>query len=518
MNEIDPWSPDYEPPNVSWFRRHRVLVAVIVTGALVTGVNAGPLLWLVLEQQDELKEMRHQEHVAQQRATATLSQLQQTIDRFLFRVTEDPALKYAPGLNDLRKKMLQSALPFYEWFVTQDPKSPDAMMAYSFALGRLGLVHAALGEHGDAVAAFEKQQEILVKLLTSHPSYEEYHSLLGGACHNLALAWLELGHPEIAQQLLEKAIFHQGAALQANPRQPRYQGLLSNHQEALGTLLGKRDQPAKGEEALRQGLALRIKLLDEFTGMPEHQQALASIQESLGNLYRQIGRRAEAEAAYREALAQQERLVADHATAAEFRVDLSRTQVNLAILIRDGGAPDRALPLLDQAVAALEPLLAQDPHRFKARQSLRNACWNRAETFMLLDKPAEAIADWNKALALDDGRERWRLRQGLATALARTGDCTRLLAEIDRWAAEKGASAEQLLAGARLCALAIGAAKDLQIREQCAARAVALLREATARGFADLETLRTSDDFRNLQDREAFQTLLKELKTKAQPN
>jgi hypothetical protein len=136
---------------------------------------------------------------------------------------------------------------------------------------------------------------------------------------------------------------------------------------------------------------------------------------------------------------------------------------------------------------------------------------------MQLGKPAEAIPDWNRALALDDGRERWRFRQRLAKARIQAGELTQALTEINNWVGEKGISPAQLLIGARLCALAIDAAKDQQTRDQCAERAIALLREATSRGFADIEALRKGDDFKNLQDRDGFQTLLKELQSKTQP-
>src|SRR5262245_10626048 len=231
MTAIDPRSPCYEQPQNPWLRAYRAVIATLAGTPVASAASAGPLLCLVFQQQDELKEIRRQEHVSQQRATAALAQLHQTIERFLYRMTEDPALKHAPALNDLRKKTLLAAIPFYEWYVAQEPNSPDPQLAYAHALGRLGRVYVALGEHDDADEVFTTEHEIVTKLLTAHPGHEEFHSMLGDVCQHLALEKIAVGRAQNALPLLEQAILHQSAALHVNSRSPRYRGLLANHQE-----------------------------------------------------------------------------------------------------------------------------------------------------------------------------------------------------------------------------------------------------------------------------------------------
>ena len=516
MNNIDPWSPDYVPPQISWFRRHRAVIAALAGAVIASVATAAPLLWLIFQQQDELKEIRRQEHVSQQRATAALAQLHQTIERFLYRVNEDPALKHSSALNDLRKKTLLAAIPFYEWYVAQEPNSPDPQLAYAHALGRLGRVYVALGEHDDADAVFATEHEIVTKLLGAQPGQEEYHSMLGDVCQHLALAKIAVGRSQQALPFLEQAILHQSAALHVNSRSPRYRGLLANHQEALGAYLCEHGKATEGEELLGQALTTRTRLIDEYTAVPEHLQALASIQNNLANHYRRTGRRAEAETKYREALGHWEQLAASYATVADFRVELNGTRINLAALLRESSATEASLALLTQAVVGLEPIVGQDSRLFKARQFLRDAHRNRAELAMQLDKPADAVSDWERAIALDDGGESGRLRQGLLAALIRAGDFPKALAEVDGWSRDRSITPDQLVAGARLCAAAMPSAKQPPLRDRCAAQAMALIREAVRRGFNNLEAFRTGDDFKDLQDREGFQTLLKELESKSQ--
>jgi hypothetical protein len=81
--------------------------------------------------------------------------------------------------------------------------------------------------------------------------------------------------------------------------------------------------------------------------------------------------------------------------------------------------------------------------------------------------------------------------------------------------AEQAAATKQpamLYGAARVCALASAAAKDnAKLREQYAARAVELLRQAAAKGYKDIEHLKKDDDFKPLRDRADYKTLLNEL-------
>src|SRR5439155_12371789 len=129
-----------------------------------------------------------------------------------------------------------------------------------------------------------------------------------------------------------------------------------------------------------------------------------------------------------------------------------------------------------KAIATLEPVHRADPRLVAARQFLRSSHWGRAYTLVKIDRPAEALADWDRALALDDGSGRTDLRLGRPAALARSGDAAQALAEADELAAAT-------LPAARLyalaCVYAVAAAKLPPAgADRAAARAVAALRRA----------------------------------------
>ena len=139
----------------------------------------------------------------------------------------------------------------------------------------------------------------------------------------------------------------------------------------------------------------------------------------------------------------------------------------------------------------------------------------------MLGKHAEAIQDCDRALELDNGRDRDTIRLTRAEILARAGDYARALKEANDLAQAKSLSGSALysLAGVySLSSLALQRAATSsqpdakQSAEQTASRAVALLAKARDIGFfqdpskveqmkadAYLDTLRQRDDFRKLE-------------------
>src|SRR5207248_2277468 len=145
---------------------------------------------------------------------------------------------------------------------------------------------------------------------------------------------------------------------------------------------------------------------------------------------------------YRTAVALQEQLVAEYPAVPEYANDLGGTYGNLGNLCADTDKPEASLDWYAKAIARLTPIIGSVPRLFTARRSLRNAHWGRAELFGKLDRPADAVPDWDRALALDDGSARRALRLGRATDLARAGRPAEAAAEAEAVAAEAGLEGE----------------------------------------------------------------------------
>jgi tetratricopeptide (TPR) repeat protein len=101
------------------------------------------------------------------------------------------------------------------------------------------------------VTAFQANLKLGEPLAEKFPMVPNYRSELGGTLSNLAMVRINQGDLAEAQQLVERAIPHQRAALKVNPRNPVYRQFLSNHYAVLADVRVRRGlYPAAAESAL----------------------------------------------------------------------------------------------------------------------------------------------------------------------------------------------------------------------------------------------------------------------------
>jgi serine/threonine protein kinase len=109
----------------------------------------------------------------------------QAVNDFCMRV--DDALVDVPGLQSLRKKILESGLNYYQTFLNQrahDPKIKEELAAAQF---RVGQITSAIGSKEDALAAYEKAQALYLELLHDQPMHIPYLTELAHTHNNKGL-------------------------------------------------------------------------------------------------------------------------------------------------------------------------------------------------------------------------------------------------------------------------------------------------------------------------------------------
>src|SRR4029450_5309901 len=127
----------------------------------------------------------------------------------------------------------------------------------------------------------------------------------------------------------------------------------------------------------------------------------------------------------------------------------------------------------------------------KVRESLCVAHWTRAMMLARLERFSDAMADWDRAIGLDDGPYRLELLLRRASSLLRVKDHLRATADTEQVAGSPNATAEHLYDAACVYAVSARLASGDGTRvDSCATRALELLRQATGRGFKDLEQMK----------------------------
>ena len=192
-------------------------------------------------------------------------------------------------------------------------------------------------------------------------------------------------------------------------------------------------------------------------------------------------------------------------------------------------APDRgddAVELARRAIAVLEPIARQMQPGLDVRNSLCMSLSVRASAYSWSDRIKEALADWDRAIALATPEARPQYQFARLTTLARTGHYADAVE-----AAEKHAKDKSELMGTAYdlaCVYAnaaVSASKDARLSDkeralkaqQLSNAAIAQLRTAVSKGYRDAAHIRRDKDLDYLRGRADFQALVSGLEKKQTP-
>jgi serine/threonine-protein kinase len=557
-----------------WVKRRPALAALLTVSGLALLALLVVSLWYNARLQAALTDARDKEAEAvkqQKRARDTLRRALEGVDR-LTRVNPERMAILSKHLDDERRQQLTDALELCRGFVLDEGEAPSDRHETGRAYLRMSILHWLLGQNQDSETAVRKALTLLEKLVNEFPGEPEY-------CQDLARSHKQLGHLHLAagrfgqaQGSYETALTIAEPLTRAHPPRASCQQLLAETHINLGILhvIHKRhDEALKAfqkqlaiyEELARQspeeddyqcmrvagylnvGRQYLVKddlkpaeemltkvgpLLDRLLakGSPtlrEYPYLRGVTQLHLGMLYYKTRQLAKAEINLRQGFTACEQLAREYPRVVDYPIFMKECVPALADLLYDN--PEALLDLCSRLVAVMDNWVRHDNSLFP-RLNLCIALGVRAdEALTRLGRHAEALKDWDRALALDGGRLREILQLGRACTLARQGDYQAALKVVSA-VKEKSASGDVLFYAARGYALICGAvskneklalAERGKLAEQYATRSVELLRQAHPKGLsmftreAQPERLRKDPDFVPMGTRPDFQKLLGEL-------
>jgi tetratricopeptide (TPR) repeat protein len=191
---------------------------------------------------------------------------------------------------------------------------------------------------------------------------------------------------------------------------------------------------------------------------------------------------------------------------------LVRAELLKGDLVKGRARPAERLDWYGKAIGALEPVLRERPSH-PGLQELLVACYEaRAGAQADLGRPAEALADWDRALKLNPWTARHEIRLQRALTLARLGDHAQAAAEAEALGPRKGLRGEVLYTFARVYAVAASkASADQAFSQKYALRGVDALALAKHAGYFEEpgahERLQRDADFEMLRGRKEFNEL-----------
>ncbi len=434
-------------------RRNRAALlttSAVVFAAVVAVVGLAVHNRMVTREKEQKEIALAQAVQEKERADRNLAKAKQAVEKYLSQTSENPKLKSA-GLQDLRKQLLATAIPFLEEFLREEGDDRRLTVDRAWAYFHLAAVRAemgqikqaladyeqartswtrlaseltnratprrylatiesncgvhlmALGQLDEAEAAQRKAIAINEQLIADFPTVATYRSSLAGALNNLANLEGKRGNLNEKLRLLRQALVHQQAAVQAEPKDAQFRHWLGNHQANLGSVLGgthKWDEAAQAFEGARttfQGL------VTDFPAAPEHRDGLASTCTALGDVKYELGQVAEAEKFYRQALKIQEQLAADYPSVPHYREQLAGSYHNFGRMLDRRHKHDEAESLLHRALVLRRELVNNFPnvpdhwrdlaqsHDILGLMWTEQRKWDKAEA-----EQRKALAAWEK--------------------------------------------------------------------------------------------------------------------------
>jgi tetratricopeptide (TPR) repeat protein len=438
-----------------------------------------------VEQRKKAEANQARAETNQARAEANYAMARDAVDRFYTQVSEDKLLN-EPHMDELRRELLATAREFYEGLAagrTDDARSRADLGHAFLQLARIG---RALGSMPEAIAQVEKARATFAELVEARPDDTENLRGLANCEEELGTLLASTGQNARADEAYRRALDLRRQLAAKKPDDPEIVNELAAGYNSLGRFYQVnagdaffRGRAAESEAMSREALALWERLAEAHPEVPRYRNNLAVVLNNLGRVYMQLRRGDEAEAVharalelweglaaenpevvdfqdglalghnnlgidyietgrpgpaeehYRKALEIWQRLADQHPERIDLAVKLGGNTCNLGNFLNHSGEYERSLEWYDRATATLEGVLRREPRHVMGRDFLRNTNWGRATALFSLRRFDDSLASTERAIELDDGRARDRLRLFRSIVLVNLGDHRRAVSEVE---------------------------------------------------------------------------------------
>jgi tetratricopeptide (TPR) repeat protein len=486
-----------------WCRREPALAALALT--LVAGLLGVATQWFRAE--SHLKEALHQRGRAESNLTYALRQssraeanarkevaarrrAQGRFDaamnalRDVEGISKDAALLREPRLEELRAKLLQTALDFYKEFQSflEEDASPGARSQLSEAYARVAQITWELGRQDEALATHRRALALVEQMAAAAPADAGVRFALARCHTRIGFALRTMARPAEALRAYEQAREIQESLARDHPETARYREVLSWTLSSLGVIELEFGRAAEAIGLHRQAIAIHEDLVGRDPGNATYRNDLGWCWRYLSQALGASGERDAALRMARQAVALYEELVRADRGAAELRWRWARCLDEVGRICSLSGRPAEGARPLERAVELHEGL-ARDNPVFYGVDVIRSRLY-AAYQRVLSGRPEEAVACIRR---VEDVLN--RTPQVRPALLLHDLACSHIL-----WSAAGREGA-------------IGPAE----REARTQRAIEVLRRAVVVGHVDLDQVRRDPLLDPLRPRRDFQEMIMDL-------
>ena len=295
--------------NKGWLSTAAAVLLTVIAGLTISTI-------LIAKERDaaeaaasHAKELAQREANATERAERQFRAARDAVDRMLTTAAND--LVNVPHSTEVRQKLLEDALEFYEGFLEQ--KSTDPVIRYETAQAwrRVGRIRGALSHRAEAREAFRESIELLQSLVDEFPQEATYKADLATCIFGLNSVG-KFWDYEPALRANQKYLALSEELVAEHPANPKFRKMVAFGHRVLGDVLRYEGNLSEAIPHYRKALSIWQQIQNDFPQLPVEINTLANIRGSFGKALLETNELAEAEQQFHLVLEQRVELVNKH--------------------------------------------------------------------------------------------------------------------------------------------------------------------------------------------------------------
>jgi serine/threonine protein kinase len=301
------------------------------------------------------------------------------------------------GSKEEAQRAFQDALALYQQMIDASPSDPSAAGGLARTYNQLGELYSRMSALDQALDSLNRSRAILDKLTKDQPLEREFQSELARAHRHIAGTQARKGLRTAALGSLEEAAAIGRELVQSDPDRADYLMDLSATYNAVGEL---HVAALRWKEALPAFEKARDLLEPLARGRPtdiDLQSKLADNQAKVANAYNRNGRLAEAVPLWQEVRTMRERLAYENPAVVDFQWELAVAYCFLGKNYSQQKELAEALACWQQAFPVVEKLLRINPNFPDYRLRLADLHNDNAHVYSKMGRQADALRSFEQA-------------------------------------------------------------------------------------------------------------------------
>lgn len=324
----------------------------------------------------------------------------QVVDELFTRVSEDELLN-EPGMQPLRKDLLEKALKHYQYFLDESGGKGNIRDEVAASHFRVGVISQTLGELDKAkteLHAAESMQKILAQQASQDVgrlrALADTQNALGGLFHSQRDFHESTKYFSESIQTREKLV-------KLQPQNLEFRRLRANSIMNLGLVSVQLGDAARGLSQMEQAQSERQSILAEQSDYDKVQRDLAMGFYSLGKTFMQKGDLDAAISHLKKAIPEFQLVLQRDPRSMKIRYYLGVAFRLMGGVLNEQGKVESALQAFESATTAIQSLAAGNPDVAEYQNELSVLWMNRASGASELGDTAKSLNAWNQALLIN---------------------------------------------------------------------------------------------------------------------